>query len=134
MSQTARATLRLNKTAHKAKIRSEGAEIGAAKRGWFGLITVKALSFVALAVLDFLIAMFVAARLVPLAMASLASGMGLNLGAASLASMAVWLLSSLALVAFIVALTLVLMRGLNLQRRALIIRAQARLDRLEARL
>jgi len=75
-------------------------------------VFVRVASFRVVAVLDYLIAFFVATSLVPVAMASMADGLGLDPVNAPPAGFGVWLLSSLALVLFLVVLALVGMRAL----------------------
>lgn len=92
-------------------------------------VIVQALSLLLVAVADYLIAFFVATSVVPVAMASMADGLGFDPLNTTASGFGVWLLSSLALVLFIVVLALVAMRALWRARGRAIAWAKAAQDR-----
>ena len=76
------------------------------------VVLVQTVSFAAVALADYLIVFLVATSLVPVAMASMADGLGLDPVNAPLSGFTVWLVCSLALMLFLVVLTLIVMRAL----------------------
>lgn len=119
------------KNGSKKKGRTASANAAGVLRWWAhpSLFTGHAMTFIVVALLDYMIGLFLAVRMVPTMMASLASGMGVNMNSAPLPGFMVWAMSSLMVVIFMAVLGLVVMVALWRLRRRLLALLSSRVAR-----
>lgn len=84
-------------------------------------------SFAVLAMIDYLIVIWIATMMIPVAMASVADALGFDPTAANTAGLTVWVVASLALMLFLVVLAVVAMRALWRLRKRVLSWAQSQL-------
>lgn len=112
----------------KTKVGPQEKASGRKKFGSLALTgTVQVVSFVVLAMIDYLIAIWVATTMIPVAMASVADALGFDPTAANTAGLTVWVVASLALMLFLVVLAVVAMRALWRLRKRVLSWAQSQL-------